>query len=224
LLRWQDPSGVRMLFTTSSAGISRMTPSLAGDPGSVLTAVRKVNDDVAVADVAPDGETLTRMSIELEEFPLLGGGTFAGPASVVALGIEVTVHDNADAFAASDASLLRGSSSDSDEPLRLGAESFMPYGMFGPSSGVTATALLAGTVLRAERRTVRLTGQEFVVAHVRTVGFEADVCLPGVGLGLPQPGNVIAGEVFLVGSLQLDIREFTNQPAPVKRRWFSRTR
>lgn len=233
ILRWQDPSGVRMVFTTSRRGISRMTPSFAGDPGTVLTDVRAVNDDVVVADVAPDGEMLTRLSIELEEFPLLGKGTFTGPTSVVALGTEVTLHDDAEAFGTSDASILGGASSRPDEPRpphvdenmawphRLGAESFIADGMFGPDAGVTATAILAGTVLRAERRTVNLTSQDFVVARVRTVGFEADVCLPASATTLPQPGNVLAGDVFLVGSLQIDIRHFTPHP---KRRWFTRSR
>jgi hypothetical protein len=190
-----------------------------------------VNDDVAVADVALDDETVTRMAIELEEIPLLGNGTFAGPVSVVALGVGTTVHENAEAFGASDDSIL-GDPAQANEPrpdhleedtawpLRLGDESFMAYGMFGPEEDANATAWLAGTVLRAERRTVRLTQQEFVVARVRTVGFEADVCLPGGQIGVPEPGNVIAGEVFLVGSLQIDVREFSNRQP--KRRWFSR--
>ena len=232
LLRWQDPSGARLLFTMGAEGIRRLTPSLSADPGGHLTAVRKANEDVAIADVHQDGDTVTRLSIELEEIPLLGDGTYSGPANVVALGVAASVHEDAEAFGASDESIL-GDPDRKDEPRpenhpdghpwppRLAGESFMAYGMFGPADETTANAWLAGTVLRAERRTTQLTQQEFIVARVRTVGFEADVCLPGTAhLGAPGPGNVIAGEMFLVGSLQLDVRAFAERAR--KKRWFTR--
>ncbi len=87
-------------------------------------------------------------------------------------------------------------------PLRFGVESFISYGLFD-STEPTAHAWLAGTVQRSERRRVELTEQSFVVARVRSTGFEADICLADTGEDpLPGPGEVIAGTVFIVGSIE----------------------
>jgi hypothetical protein len=140
-------------------------------------------------------------------------GTVGGLACVVALGVDVTVHIDGDAFAASDASLLGGGAGAREAPAhgveqgwprppRMAAESFISYGVFGEPEQAQAYARLNGTVLRAQRKTVAVTGHGFVAARVRTAGFDVDVCLPADdGRELPQPGNVIAGTVFLVASL-----------------------
>lgn len=72
---------------------------------------------------------------------------------------------------------------------------------FGPADQAEAYARLHGTVLQAQRRTVAATGQSFIVARVRTVGFDVDLCLPAAGVELPQPGNIVGGQVFLVASI-----------------------
>jgi len=62
---------------------------------------------------------------------------------------------------------------------------------------------LNGVVLRSERRTTAITGQGFLVARVSTVGIEVDVCLAATDHPeLLEPGQVIGGTVFLVGSLE----------------------
>ena len=86
----------------------------------------------------------------------------------------------------------------------------MSNAVFAEPRNADAYARLAGTVLHAERRFVELTGQQFIAARVRTVGFEVDVCLSALDHPfLPEPGQVISGWIFLVASL-------TRLPAPFK--------
>ncbi|GHJ48127.1 hypothetical protein Cs7R123_54690 [Catellatospora sp. TT07R-123] len=213
---WQDPSGVRLVFSLKNGKILDFVPSFAGTEGARLSAVRPANDEVAIANVVDgDGEMMTMLAVELEQRRLLTGAgrSVSGPASVIAFGQDVSVHADEDAFAASDASLLDPDDAGTEPPAdhseqglpwppRMGPESFISYGVFGPAEQAQALARLHGTVLDAQRRTVAATGQSFVVARVRTVGFETDLCLPDLpDAELPQPGNVIGGHVFLVASL-----------------------
>ncbi|NJC83179.1 hypothetical protein [Planosporangium mesophilum] len=215
VLRWQDSSGARLIVGVRGDEVADLLPSYAGEPGARLASVRAVNEDVVVADVVDeDGQQVTMLAAELEQRRLLpAAGTVGGLACVVALGVDVTVWADEDAFAASDASLL-GDGDDPGEapahvveqglswPPRMAAESFISYGVFGDPEQVQAYARLNGTVLRAQRKAVAVTGQEFVVARVRTAGFEVDVCLSADDVReLPRPGNVIGGTMFLVASL-----------------------
>ena len=212
--RWQDPSGVRLVMSTRGNVIVDVLPSLAASPAARLADVRMVNEDVAFADVLDaDGEVATRLAAEVEQRRLLPDGPVAGPASIVALGVEVTVHDSAEAFAASDASLLGGVHVGSGPPPhfvengrpwppRVAAESFISYGVFDPGEAAEAYARISGSVVSAESRVVAATGQRFVAAHVRCVGFDVDVCLPADNdTAPPAAGAVVAGTVFLVASL-----------------------
>jgi hypothetical protein len=219
VLRWQDPSGARMVINVRDRDVLDLVPSYAGHPGAHLANVRAVNEEVAVADVVDeDGEQLTVLAVELEQRRLLAlaTGPVGGPACVVALGVDVTVHADADAFAASDASLLVEAGADDPPagdppdhvverglswPPRMAAESVISYGVFG-AQDARAYARLHGTVLHAQRHTVAATGQSFVAARVRTTGFEVDLCLPATEVtSAVQPGNVVGGTVFLVASL-----------------------
>jgi hypothetical protein len=67
-----------------------------------------------------------------------------------------------------------------------------------------AFAILSGTILSAERRTVVQTGQQILVAEVRSAGgFEVTVCLEGAAhTGVPPVGGVISGTVLMVVSLE----------------------
>ncbi|WP_139307184.1 hypothetical protein [Micromonospora pattaloongensis] len=230
VLRWQDPSGARLILGVRGNEVTDLLPSYAGEPGARLANVRAVNEDVVVADVLDeDGQQVTMLAAELEQRRLLPAtGTVGGPACVVALGVDVTVWADDDAFAASDASLL----GDGDEPgeapphvveqgwpwpPRMAAESFISYGVFGEPEQARAYARLNGRVLRAQRKTVAVTGREFVAARVRTAGFEVDVCLPADATGeVPRAGSVIAGTVFLVASLPGVV---TADGSPGKRSW-----
>jgi hypothetical protein len=113
--------------------------------------------------------------------------SFAGTpgAALVALGIDVTVRDSAQA----------GESFLADADAVAAAPAADTY------------AQLAGTVLRAERRTVAQTGQQFIAARVRTTGFELDVCLAASDHPtVPTAGQIIAGTVFLVASREQEHR------------------
>ena len=77
--------------------------------------------------------------------------------------------------------------------------------------------LLAGVVLAAETHTHEVTGQVFHTARVRTVGFEATVCLPGSEHAEPPaPGNVVAGSCYLVVDAPT---LWTVEPPRRKKRW-----
>ncbi|MEU2610282.1 hypothetical protein ABZ570_01640 [Micromonospora sp. NPDC007271] len=232
VLRWQDPSGARLVLGVRGDEVVDLLPSYAGTPGARLADVRAVNEDVVVADLVDDeGEQVTMLAVELEQRRLLPAatGTVGGPAGVVALGVDVTVYADAEAFDASDASRV-GDADDPGEPPahvvaegwpwppRMAAESFISYGVFGEPAQAQAYARLNGTVLGARPLTVTATGQRFVAARVRTVGFEADVCLSaGDVRELPRPGNVIAGTVFLVGSLPVPAA--ADHAVPDRRSW-----
>jgi len=216
VVRWEDPSGARLVVGVLDGRVCDLLPSFAGSPGATLGDVRMVSDGMATASVMDDrGEQVTALALELEQRGLLlPGDALGGPASVVAMGTAVEVFENEAAFAVADASLLSPEREATPPPveyadmglpwpLRVGAESFMSFGVFGSPGEAAATARIAGSVLRAERRTVALTGQTFVVVRVRTVGFETDLCLAGADCAaVPSPGQVVAGVVFLVGSLE----------------------
>ncbi len=222
LLRWEDPSGARLLLTRGKRGITRVTPSYAGERVVQLGDIHRESDEAAVADVLENGDTVTRLAVELEELPLLGDAKHTGAANIVALAPDAQFFPNAEAFAASDASRLSsddpGPRPDHYEPdwtwpPRMASESFIPTGMFG-TDDLQPVALLNGTIRYAERRTTVLTGQDFVVARIQTAGFEADLCLPA-DTPVPLPSTVVTTTAFLTGSLDLDF------PTP-RRRWFSR--
>jgi hypothetical protein len=104
-------------------------------------------------------------------------------------------------------------------PLRMAPESFLSYGVFDEDDP-SAYARLAGTVFEADVRTVELTGQRFVHALVRTIGFDAHMCFPaGDTDAAPSPGAILGGTVFLVGTM-------ARPPASERsrRRWFGRSR
>lgn len=221
VLRWQDPSGARLVIGLRDNQIISVLPSFAGRVGARFAEVRAANDEVTLADVVDDdGERATALALELEERHLLPAapGTVAGPACVVGLAVSAAVFADEAVFAASDASLLSGRSADDEPPAhfvengwewppRMAAESFISYGVFDDPAEAQAHARLNGIVTDAERRTVVATGQDFVVARVRTAGFEADVCFAGADCpSTPVAGNVVGGTVFMVGSMSLSVQ------------------
>ena len=234
LYRWQDRSGVRLIIATEGDAVVDFLPSLAAEPGAWLANVRTVNQNVAVADVLDDnGEVVTKLAAAFEQRVMLAADPVAGRATIVALGVDAAVHRSAEAFAASDASLLGGAGNAAEPPAhfveqgwswppRMATESFISYGVFNVGESAEPYARLSGVVLGAETRTVASTGQRFVAARVRCVGFEAEVCLPaGEGTVAPPPGSVIAGTVFLVASLpDLPLRQGVRARKP--RRWWHR--
>lgn len=227
VLRWEDRSGARLVVTRRRNEIVSVLPSFAGTPGARISNVEPIGDELVSIDVVEDDELATRAGIDLEQRPLLRRGV-GGLASIVALGVDVRVFSDAKTFAQSDASLL-GEPTDEpapdhyaeaglEWPPRFGAESFVSHGLFATDEPPTAYAWLSGTVLGASGQLVERTGQRFVSVRVRTVGFEADVCLPEPEHPeVPTAGQVVAGTVYLVGSL-----ETAAQAERASRRWFRR--
>ena len=209
--RWQDDSGAALMLGWRSGELLDFIPAYAAASGSLLSDCHLINESVASAAVVDaDGRQLTAMAFEAEQYRQLRalGQPVSGPARITALGIDVTIHPNADAFAASSASQLDPSAA--QEPLphdreqgwswppRLAAESFISYGVFADPAQARPRARLSGTVLQAGRHVCALTGQPFTVAAVRTAGFETDLCLAGSEHpGLPAPGSIISGTVVL---------------------------
>ncbi|HTI34419.1 MAG TPA: hypothetical protein VL422_12125 [Miltoncostaea sp.] len=223
--RREDASGARIIVGIKGRELVGLLPSLASAPGVRFGPLEPVADDAHLADLLDgEGEVWTRAVVELEQRDLLAGGRHpGGRGALVAFGRGVTVHADADAFAESHDSLLDpdadpdhpppelGTDSGIEWPLRMAAESFISYGAFGDAS---AEARLAATVLGAERRVNTATGLPFIVARVRMADAELDICLDGDEFREPpRPGQIVAGEVFLVASLAGD-----GAAAPPKRR------
>jgi hypothetical protein len=216
LLRWEDPSGARLVLGLRDGQVVSLLPSFGSGHTTRLAGVRRANDDVAIAAVVDeDGEQLTSLALELEQIRLLADSSVdQSLAAITFLGRRVTVHEDSDAFAGSPESLLDRNADPNEPPPthyvesglkwppRVGDESFFSYGVFGESAHSEAGGRFAGRVIDAERRTVQQSGQTFIVAHVRAVGIDASVCLSGTEFDtVPEPGQVLAGEVFIVGSV-----------------------
>jgi hypothetical protein len=156
LYRWQDLSGARLLVSTEGSTIVDFLPSYAAEPGARLANVRAVNEDVAVADVLDDsGELVTRLAAGFEQRSMFPATPVDGPAAIVALGVDATVHASADAFAVSDASPFGGNEDPGESPThfvehswswppRMAAESVISYGMFNTGESAQAYARLNG--------------------------------------------------------------------------------
>ena len=202
VLRWQDPSGARVTFTLDSEGlIVDVVPSIDGAPGASLGQIGALHGSIFEADVVDhDDETMTRLAMDLERYLLIDArdGAWSARTSITALGLDVATFASPQAFAGSAASILSGDASD-PAAKRLGHESFIPVGLFGPAEDVVPIARLSGTVMHATRRRNARSGLEFDVARVSTVGMEVDVCTPASGR-LAELGEVISGTVYLVGS------------------------
>jgi hypothetical protein len=232
--RWEDPSGARLILGLRGKDVEDLLPSFASPTGASLVGVKPLDGEIAVADVVDqDGETLTRMAIELEERRFLASSEegWHGPASTVALGVAVTLHESDEAFAESPASLLSSENKGSDPPQhyverglkwppRMGSESFISYGLFATPD---AHARLHGTVISSERRVVLQTGQEVIISAVQTVGFTANVCTPADDLAWqPASGNVLGGSVFMVGSIPALTPDIAKAPKANRPRWLRR--
>lgn len=228
VLRWDDDEGARIvLVTTRSGGVENLTPSFVSEPGAVLGALTPLNEDCWSAAVLQGGEQVTALAADLEQAPLVDPASGAGgSAAVVALGVAVQVFADEGEFAASPASLLTDDDGEPGEPPahyvengwswppRMGAESFISYGVFGDAAQAEPYARLNGTVLRSRTCRNSVTGAAFHVARVRTVGFEADVCLAAdEHPQAPAVGAVVGGTVYLVVSVE----SFAAAPAAPRR-------
>lgn len=215
VLRWQDDDGARLVLVLErSGGVEALTPSFDAEPGAELGDLTHLTEECWSAAVLHDGQQVGALAADVEQSALLVAGT-GGRAGVVALGTDVQVLPDTDAFDASPASLLTPDEDTGEPPAhwaeqgwrwppRMGAESFVSHGLFGPPTEATPYARLNGVVLRSRTCRNSLTGTPFHVARVRTAGFEADVCLAvDEHPDAPPPGAVVAGTVYLVVALEL---------------------
>jgi len=230
--RWEDPSGSRIVLGVRQKEIVDLLPSFAAPTDARLGDVHPVTEEIVVGDVLDEnGEMLTRLAMGLEERRFFPSNAEIGcSASVVALGVDVTVHQDEEAFGKSPESFLDGAHEGEEPPAtyaerglkwppRMGAESFISQGLFGEPN---AHARLYGTVLVSERRTVSDTGKSVVVVAVRTVGFTARICIPGDSLATdPAAGNVVGGTVYLVGSIP-ELLEGRERQRSERKSWLRR--
>ncbi len=214
VLRYDDPSGARLMLGVAGGEIVDLLPSFAGDPGCTAGTVDMLTDEVSSVEfVDSDGEVLTVGAVEVEQRAWLRVG-LQPPVpcafGLVALGVGMTVHADTQAYETSPHSLLvpqdatRERPADLHEsvrwPMRFAAESFVSHGLFNSDAG--AHAWLSGVVVEATSPVTALTNQAFTHVRVRSVMGEIDVCLPELaGVPQPRPGAVVAGDAFIVGTL-----------------------
>ncbi len=217
VLLWEDSnSGARLMIGVRAGHVVDLLPSVASSTRTRLRDLRMINDEVATAAVVDEhGEQLTSIALELEQRHLVGRATLGEvDAAVVACGVSVVSFPDEKAFSESRESLLDSNADTAAEPPehfaergwtwppKMAAQSFFSPGVFAEPAAAQATARLYGIVSESTRRTTAQTGQTFIVARVRTVGFEVDVCLSaGEHEELPEPGAVLGGHVCLVGSV-----------------------
>ena len=143
--RWQDDSGAALILGWQSGELLDFIPAYTATRGGLLSDCHLINESVAAATVVDaDGRQLTAMAFEAEQYRQLQalGEPAGGPARITALGVDVQVHPDADAFAASPGSQLDPAADPDQEPPphyrergwswppRLAAESFISYGVF----------------------------------------------------------------------------------------------
>ncbi len=118
VVRWEDPSGARLVLEVGQDGVVDLLPSFRSSTTVLLGDLRAVSQDVAIAALLDEhGEQLTSASLELEQRRLLPLRPVERVrASLTALGVDVAVLPDADAFAASDASLLDPDAPPGDPP------------------------------------------------------------------------------------------------------------
>ncbi|GAA1892891.1 hypothetical protein [Lapillicoccus jejuensis] len=180
--RWAGEDGsVLVVEVDGAGGVVGVTPSLVGRPGVRLADLRRVSVDVVTATaLGPDQEPVAPLAVDLEERRFLDTHEAAADASVVALGRDVALAD---------------------------ADAERTVHSYGVGDGVARVpqqdagrARLTGTVLAVQERRNELTDLPYRVARVDTVLGEVDLALAVPG---PEPvvGDVLTGEVYLVGSV-----------------------
>jgi hypothetical protein len=226
VLRWEDPSGARVVFgLDADRRVVDLLPSFAGAPGVRLAECRPVGDDVVTGMVVDDeGEQTTSMAFELEQRRgLAADASWSGRAAVTAFANDVAFFADPSAFAASRWSLLDRDAEDAGpdgDRMRMAEESFLSWGAFG-MEGVdpVAQARLNGTVVAADWRRNSFTGIDFLHARVSCLGFEVDLVAERAGDDLPEPGAIVATECFLSASAEgIPL----NGPRARRKRWFRR--
>ena len=209
--RWIDPSGASVTMTLQqqdAAGdddgedggvLVDLVPSYvdAAGAGGVRVGVLVPHGATLAADlVDAEGETITRVACDLAQ-SIVAEVSAPRDARITALGLQVTVHDDADAFARSDESIL-GTPEPGEAPKRFATESLLSYGLFGDPDTAEPRAFLSGTVLASVSHRTEVE-QEFHAVRISTVGGTMTLCLAAEEHPEPPtPGTVVAGICYLV--------------------------
>lgn len=218
--RYADPSGARLLISRREGTPVDLVASYSAAPGALLAAASQTPEGHTIADlVDDDGRVLTRLRVDLEQHRQLGDEPRSLHVSLVALGVEMAVYADHEAFAASPASHV----GDAAGP-QWSAESFVSYGVLHDADGselAEPTGFLAGTVLECTTQENAASGQSFHAARVRSAGFEATVCLAASEFPTaPEPGNVVAGSCYLVADAP---QLWSPEVPPGQRKWWRPT-
>lgn len=212
ILQWTDESGGRLTISVSGEDIVDLVPSFAGATGVSLGDLSPRGEYVAADVLDEHGELTTRLLCELEQSRFLPIEGASGAAALTAFGVDVTVHADEAAFAASDDSLLApgaGGEPPADLPdgvswpPRLAPESFFSLGLFTEDdTDAEPYARISGRVVEVETRTNSRTEQQFHAVQLSCTDMQLVLCLAASDHpGAPQPGNVVAGVTYLVASV-----------------------
>lgn len=208
---WRDPSGAEIVVNVHDSGEIEVVPGFAGGPTARITEVHSAEGtDTVVADVVDDdGTQVTRLCADSGQWrflpPASSDATFE--ALITGLALDVHVYADRQAFNASPESDMGPLTTPQTLPngtvmdrLRLGAESFIPAGMF--QDPWTPMAVFSATVEHSWTKTVEATGGSFHVARVTTLGaLGIYLCWP-TDLGpLAEPGNTVYAEAYLTATL-----------------------
>jgi hypothetical protein len=224
VLAWTDEgSGARLVLGCRGLDVRWLWPTLWTATSTLLGGLTVLADDVvsaAVIDAA--GAPAARLVLRLEDGRALTGEALGRtwPAAVVGAG-PVRVFADAAAFAADPSSIVGDPASYAAAP----PEHFVARGWawpprladesLEPAAGALPMARLTGSVVDSARRRNDLTGHEFFVLRLRTLGLELDLCLAGDHPPVPV-GAVVAGTVGLTGHLG-------PAPADPRQRWVQRS-
>ncbi len=205
--RWTDPTGASLTMTVrqqdgddDSGVLVDLVPSYVDSVGAAGVRVGALvgHGRTLAADlVDAAGQTVTRIACDLAQ-SIVAEVTEPRDARITALGLQVVVHADAEAFAASDESLL-GTPEPGQEATRFATESLLAYGLFGDPDTAEPTAFVSGTVLSVTSHVSTELEQGFHAVRVSTVGGSVTVCLATAEHPEPpEPGAVVSGICFLV--------------------------
>lgn len=214
---WSDSSGAELWLQVNGANeFTGMNPHFTG-PGRVLTRlVARVRPEKAgefdggfYAWADPDADKETPSASDAGLYPFVfDSPEFARlapldlpislPMQIAAFAHEVEAYETAEDFEAAQV----GES-------KLAAVCFIPSGLFRPDGTEEtlpeARAIIAGTVLAAERRTNGLTGRDFFTVLVQSHGGTFDCVVdPALLAELPPVGGVLAGSFWLSGRVVVE--------------------
>ncbi|MEJ5919676.1 MULTISPECIES: hypothetical protein [unclassified Corynebacterium] len=191
LVRFEDPSGARLHvlgvepFATFAgfAGLTQVTAHVSA-LDDVLALIEIVEDDPASEKF---DQVLHSVTCALAQSPLLvdeGTQTFEH-VNLAALAVDAQVSDN--------------DGSNPQQLRSLGAEAIV-----GPKAGTTApdaSVEISGVINQVNKRTNRLTGQDFWLIHA-DVPVSIDILLPAIDdEPEPAPGQIVTGRFLMVGDV-----------------------